>query len=272
MLTKEDIRKYLRQLGEELSARGMKGEILLTGGAAMCLVHSARDMTKDIDALYEPKSVINEIAADIAEREGLAADWLNDGVKGFVGPDAPTEEFVTFDGLRVQTVSAEYLLAMKLMSARYGETDYKDIRFLLNKLNITTLEAATDVLLSYFPRTRVLPKTQYVLEELVGPMIKSDDSRRQAFDLARKLLTAEPAIITDARPNSTYENQIVGLTDDGQYAIMRISENQAVIHRLASGETPPEVGKIIALSVDSNRMSAVRNRDDEQARMRGPKR
>ena len=177
MLSKEKMLEYLRQLGAELSKRGMKGEILLTGGAAMCLVHSARDMTKDIDALYEPKSVINEIAAGIAEREGLASDWLNDGVKGFVGTNAPAEEFLTLDGLRVQTVSAEYLLAMKLMSARYGETDYEDIRFLLNKLNIITLEAATDVLLSYFPQTRVLPKTQYVLEELVGPMIKSDGRR-----------------------------------------------------------------------------------------------
>jgi hypothetical protein len=171
MLSKEKMLEYLRQLGEELSKRGMEGEILLTGGAAMCLVHSARDMTKDIDALYEPKSVINKITADIAEREGLASDWLNDGVKGFVGANAPVEEFLTFDGLRVQTVSAEYLLAMKLISARYGETDYKDILFLLNKLNITTIEAATDVLLSYFPQTQILPKTQYVLEELIGQIL-----------------------------------------------------------------------------------------------------
>lgn len=34
----------------------------------MCLVHSARDMTKDVDALYERKSAINEIVQEIAER------------------------------------------------------------------------------------------------------------------------------------------------------------------------------------------------------------
>ncbi|MDR1580062.1 MAG: hypothetical protein LBS35_06870 [Synergistaceae bacterium] len=156
MLTKEKMLECLRQLGAELSRRGMKGEILLTGGAAMCLVHSARDMTKDIDALYEPKTVINKIAADIAEREGLPSDWLNDGVKGFVGANAPTEEFMTFDG--------------------------------------------------------------------------------------------------------SYENQIIGLTDDGRYAIMRLSENHAIIHTLAPGETPPEVGEIVALSVDSNWLSAIRDR------------
>jgi hypothetical protein len=59
-------------------------------------------------------------------------------------------------------------------------------------MNITTVDAATDVLLSYFPQTQVLPKTQYVLEELVGPTTKSDDSRQQAFDMARKLVEHHP--------------------------------------------------------------------------------
>jgi hypothetical protein len=268
MLSKEKMLEYLRQLGAELSERGMKGEILLTGGAAMCLVHSARDMTKDIDALYEPKSVINKIAAAIARREGLPSDWLNDGVKGFVGANAPTEDFITLDGLHVQTVSAEYLLAMKLMSARYGETDYNDIRFLLNRMNITTVEAATDVLLSYFPERQILPKTQYVIEELIGSIAKSD-SHQQAYALARQLLVVEPAVVTDARAGITYENQIIGATNDGRYAIMRISENQAVVHKLAPGQTPPEVGKHARLTTDVNGLSTIQSRDNEQTQRRG---
>ena len=66
MLTREDILNNLRRLGELLREWGLQGEIMLTGGAAMCLVHSARDMTKDVDALYEPKSEINRLAAQIA--------------------------------------------------------------------------------------------------------------------------------------------------------------------------------------------------------------
>ena len=61
----------LRRLGEELKELSMSGEILLTGGAAMCLVHSARDMTKDVDALYEPKSEINRLVKKIAEQDGF---------------------------------------------------------------------------------------------------------------------------------------------------------------------------------------------------------
>jgi hypothetical protein len=174
MLTRDMILKHLEQLGAELSARGIKGEILLTGGASMCLVHGARDMTKDIDALYEPKEIINKVAVLIAERENLPENWLNDSVKGFVGRNAPTEDFIAFSGLSIQTVSAEYLLAMKLLSARYGERDYDDIRFLFNKLGIFTPEQAGNIILKYFASNRILPKTQYVIEEIIADMPLKD--------------------------------------------------------------------------------------------------
>ena len=61
MMTREQILFYLKEVGEELASRGIQGELLMTGGASMCLVHEARDMTKDIDALYEPKMYINQI-------------------------------------------------------------------------------------------------------------------------------------------------------------------------------------------------------------------
>ena len=126
MLSKEDILTSLQKLGGLLKSQNMEGEILLTGGAAMCLVHSARDMTKDIDALYEPKELINQFVTQIAEDESLPADWLNDSVKGFVVENAPAEDFMTFDGLKITVVSPEYLLAMKLMSSRIGEKDAED--------------------------------------------------------------------------------------------------------------------------------------------------
>ena len=168
MLSREKILDCLRRLGEALAAQELHGEILLTGGAAMCLVHSARDMTKDIDALYEPKDIINRIAAKIAEQENLPAGWLNDSVKSFVGPNAPVEEFIALKGLRVQTVSAEYLLAMKLMSARYGEKDYDDISFLLDKLKINEVNQAYDVVQTFFAKERILPKTGYIIEEIIA--------------------------------------------------------------------------------------------------------
>ena len=69
MLTKERILGALGLLGKALAKEGLYGEVLLTGGAAMCLAHAARDMTKDVDALYEPKEAVNRLAKQIAEEE-----------------------------------------------------------------------------------------------------------------------------------------------------------------------------------------------------------
>jgi hypothetical protein len=164
-MNKAEILKYLKLLGRELEQRGERGELLLAGGATMALVHSARDMTKDVDALYEPKTTINEIVEKIAEEYGLNKDWLNDGVKGFIDSNAPTEIFMEIPGLVINTVSAEYLLSMKLLSARYGEKDHDDIKFLINKLDITSAEEAFEILERYWPANYITPKTMYVIEE-----------------------------------------------------------------------------------------------------------
>ena len=165
MLTREKIMSALKRLGGELKKEDMSGEILLTGGAAMCLVHSARDMTKDIDALYEPKEEITKLVKKIAEQEGLPEDWLNDSVKGFIAKDAPAVEFMMLDGLKITAVTPEYLLSMKLMSARYGEKDAEDIRFLINKLGIKTADETFAMLTRFYPTNRILPKTMYVVQE-----------------------------------------------------------------------------------------------------------
>lgn len=88
---KEEMIRYLKMIDEKLGVKNEKGEILISGGASICLVHGARDSTKDIDALFEPKNTIHHIAKNIAEDNGLTKGWLNDGVKGFFHEDMPKE-------------------------------------------------------------------------------------------------------------------------------------------------------------------------------------
>jgi hypothetical protein len=166
LLTNELMLKYLRRIGEELERSGLKGEIILTGGASMCLVHGARKTTLDIDALFEPDTAIRLIAYKIAEDEGLPITWLNDAVQIFVKPDAPVDSFMKFKGLNVSTVSAEYLLAMKIYANRLDEKDIADIKFLSNKLDITEKEQALDILLKYFPPERASPESYVKLDEV----------------------------------------------------------------------------------------------------------
>lgn len=79
----------LEALGEELHRRGVTGEMYIVGGAAIALAYDERRSTRDLDAVFEPKAVIYEAAAEVAERLGLPPGWLNDAVKGFLAGDDP---------------------------------------------------------------------------------------------------------------------------------------------------------------------------------------
>jgi hypothetical protein len=166
-MRRDELLKYLEALGKELEAAGLRGEVVIAGGAAMCLVHSARDATKDIDALYEPKREINALVEKIADEYGLPSDWLNDSVKGFIGESVETVDFMQTGGLKISAVTPEYLLAMKLMSSRVEGQDYEDIKFLLRMLKIRAFEEAESVIKRFFPLSRVLPKTGYIIEQFL---------------------------------------------------------------------------------------------------------
>lgn len=70
----------LQALGEELTRRGIRGQVFVVGGAAMALCYSTRRVTRDIDAVFEPKASMYEAANKIATELGLPDDWLNDAV------------------------------------------------------------------------------------------------------------------------------------------------------------------------------------------------
>jgi hypothetical protein len=53
--TKTRILHALQALGEELTREGVRAQIFIVGGAAMALAYSTRRVTKDIDAVFEPK-------------------------------------------------------------------------------------------------------------------------------------------------------------------------------------------------------------------------
>ena len=141
----------------------------------MCLVFSARSATKDIDAIYEPKSVINDIAAKIAFEKGLPEAWLNDSVKEFMNEKAYEKKMLlkTYSNLTLYSVMPEYLLAMKLMASRMeSETDKKDIIYLMKHLEIDTVEKANKIIDSAFKSEFILLKTRYVIEECLEEILE----------------------------------------------------------------------------------------------------
>lgn len=162
------------ELSRRLADRGTRADLFLVGGAAMAVAYDARRATRDLDAVFVPTQVVRLVATEIAAEQDLAPDWLNDAVKSFIpGEDPAAATFFESESLRVDVASPEYLLAMKLISARPG-ADVDDIRVLYGLCGFTTVEEGLEVVARAYPLSRILPKTQYLLGEIV------DDLRRRS--------------------------------------------------------------------------------------------
>lgn len=168
-LTREQIERLLRLLDEELSAEQIEAELYLVGGAVMCLLFDVRDSTRDVDALFRPTREVREAAARVAARADVPDNWLNDAVKGFLGPGGDYDPFLELPHLRAFVPRPEYLLALKCAALRLGEEfhDVDDVRYLLRYLNITSSEEALAIVTRYIDESLLLPKTLLMLEELL---------------------------------------------------------------------------------------------------------
>jgi hypothetical protein len=135
----------------------------------MCLAYAARPSTQDVDALFRPPAQVREAAARVAARAKVRADWLNDGVKGFVSAQGEFAPFLELDHLRVMVALPEYVLAMKCLAMRIGAEfhDEDDVRYLLRHLDIRTQDKALAVITKYYPLERFPQKALYALAELL---------------------------------------------------------------------------------------------------------
>jgi Nucleotidyltransferase of unknown function (DUF6036) len=173
--TRARILEALQALGEDLTRQGIRGQIFVVGGAAMALAYSRRRVTRDIYAVFEPKSSIYAAAARVARELDLPEHWLNDAVKGFMpGEDEHARPVPDITGIEITTASPQYLLAMKLMAMRFGEDD-EDIEILLRECDLRSAGEALDLLARIYPQREPPPKTRFFLEELFRAMPSRSD-------------------------------------------------------------------------------------------------
>jgi hypothetical protein len=167
--TAKELRRLFDKLNDELASGDCKGELYLVGGAVMCLAHAARPSTEDVDGIFRPAREVREAAARVASRAGVAADWLNDAVKGYLSERGEYRPWLELSNLRVMVAQPEYLLAMKCLAFRIGAEfhDEDDVRFLLRLLEIRTYAKALKTITRYYPKERFPQKTLYALGELL---------------------------------------------------------------------------------------------------------
>jgi hypothetical protein len=168
-LTRKAIIAAFDALSSELAHREVRGRLFVVGGAAMALAYAARRVTRDVDAIFEPKAVVYEAARAVAGQLDLPDDWLNDAVKAYIpGEDSARRVVFSTPSLEVSAASSRYLLAMKLLAARVDQ-DVDDIRVLYEQCGYATAVEGMDLIERLYPGRAIEPRTQFLLEELFGP-------------------------------------------------------------------------------------------------------
>lgn len=168
IFTKDYIIELFNELNERLKEEEIVGDIVLYGGAVMCLQYNAREFTQDIDAFLSPKTEIEKIVEEIARERSIPADWLNDSVVQFTSENEQIKIFMKLSNLNIYTANAEYLLALKIQSFRIGiSSDEDDIKFLLNELKITVIQEVIEIIELFFPKGYLNQRTQYAIQYLI---------------------------------------------------------------------------------------------------------
>ncbi|MCM1183742.1 MAG: DUF6036 family nucleotidyltransferase [Roseburia sp.] len=125
----------LKELAKEFKRRSgtaVPAEIILIGGAAVLAGYGFREMTTDVDVVLHASSAMKEAAGSVGDKYNLPHGWLNSDFMRTASYSPKLEQFSVYyrtfsNVLQVRTVSAEYLIAMKLRSGRKYKNDLSDI-------------------------------------------------------------------------------------------------------------------------------------------------
>lgn len=147
---KSDVDFYLNELAKEIKSehgRNMRVEIVIVGGAAIMSQYSFRLMTQDIDAEIPPflKTAINRIT----DKYLLPNGWLNMDFKKTASYSPKirlySKPYKTFSHvLEVRAIRDEYLICMKLKSARQYKRDLSDIVGIVKEMKQTGKDVQYD--------------------------------------------------------------------------------------------------------------------------------
>ena len=175
-----DIERHLTQLGQELTARGIRKPIrvLMIGGAYMLLLAKMQRSTDDVDILWLDEDDAFQRAIDelregvhaVAEKQRLEPDWFN------YMPHLLMYNVVTipkgtlwkrFGPLHIYVPPKTYILALKILAGR--EKDIEDSRLLLRSVKVRTRSQARLLLDRYISPAALAANAEDIertLEEL----------------------------------------------------------------------------------------------------------
>ena len=218
-------------------------------------------MTHDIDAVVMASSAMKDAISRVADKRGLPSGWLNTDFKRtksysdkLIGISVHYRTFSNI--LTIRTVSAEYLVAMKLMSGRRYKHDLSDIVGILwehqksgNPLSRESIEKAITTL--YGDSAEVPSASRLLTDSLFerrpdyeAMFMKIIDSEKESKDLLLSFDENYPNAlnadntdgILDLLRKRQGEERAVGVNKKS--LIQRLNENKKKIEDVSKHDNP----------------------------------
>ncbi|MDA8334333.1 MAG: hypothetical protein M0Z41_04945 [Peptococcaceae bacterium] len=132
----------------------------------MALALKAREITDDIDSVFEPTDIIYSESLDMADKYSLKKDWLNDAVVKYVEQSKINDVslYLSLPGLVVSCATPGFILAMKCYAAR--DSDVDDIATLVRLLGLGSSREVFDITEKYYDFNLMPYKTKVILDAL----------------------------------------------------------------------------------------------------------
>lgn len=136
LITKENAYPILKAFAKEykkLNGTSVPVELVIVGGGSILLNYGFRDATQDFDIMAQSLGMIKNVSYRIADLYNLPDNWLNtDFMRTASYSDKLREvskHYCSFNNgnLEFRTVNGEYLIAMKMVSAREYRNDISDV-------------------------------------------------------------------------------------------------------------------------------------------------
>lgn len=163
-LTKHVLLKSLKRLGDLLKESGKKIELVVAGGVISLLVFNSRQLTHDVDAIFngstKDKEMLKMLISKVGKEFSLSEDWINDSVS-FFGLSTKSN-VVVFNHSHLKLVAAKWeeLLSHKILAFR-SDTDFDDSKNILKRLKGYKKDELYKELLKYKPISPSLQETKF---------------------------------------------------------------------------------------------------------------
>lgn len=165
LLTKENIDDLFDLLNNQLLELNETEILFVVGGVVMCEL-GCRESTRDVDAYYKNKDLVELATRRIVKRLGKEYDLINDDVVPFLSTKGSYNVHRELSNLTVMYATNEYLFALKCKSCRTDSNDVKDLIFLVEQLQINDQRFAESIISKYFDLDSISILYKDILEDI----------------------------------------------------------------------------------------------------------